>query len=159
MAWTEAMRAKALATRSERRQKKKNEQMLAVVEDQHDKPWTTVIEAYDWEDAPLHEAQTKAAEMKREYDRVAAIIVRRQNPANAAWTCWTEENKKNPEVEIPKSVKSQCLRRGPDGKWKFRDDGRFVQVDGIRTLKSAFCCNVYCFSVYQKYKVRPPVRA
>lgn len=111
---------------------------------------------FDWEESPLSEAINKAAEMKRELDRVQAIVLRRQNPPKKMWTCWTELMKK--EIEIPRSVTSQCLKRGEDGKWKFRDDGRFVTVDGVRTLQPAFCCNFLCYAIYQRYRVTPPAR-
>lgn len=111
---------------------------------------------FDWEDAPLAEAISRSADLKRELDRVQAIVLRRQNPPKKMWTCWTELMRK--EIEIPRSVTSQCLKRGEDGKWKFRDDGRFVAVDGVRTLQPAFCCNFLCYAVYQKYRVTPPAR-
>jgi hypothetical protein len=121
--------------------------------------YETGLAAFDWEEAPLSDCITKASEMKREYDRVAQIILRRQNPVRNQWTCWTQEQKHNPEVQIPRSVLQQCLKRGDDGRWKFRDDGRFVVENGVRVLKSAFCCNSYCYAVYQKYRVRQKVEA
>jgi len=112
------------------------------------------VSDFDWEEAPLSQAMSHAAEMKREYERVAQIIVRRQNPPKQMWTCWSQENKEL----VPKSVLAQCLKRGEDGKWKFRDDGRFVVEDGVRRLKPAFCCNFLCYAVYQKNRVTPPAR-
>lgn len=110
---------------------------------------------FDWENSPLSEAITKAAAMKVEYERVAAIIVRRQNPANHKWTCWTQEHRSL----APKTVLQQCLRHGEDGKWKFRDDGRFIVENGVRTLRPAFCCNFLCYSIYQKYRVSQKIEA
>ena len=92
--------------------------------------------------------------MKREYESGSGHRQRRQNPVKNQWTCWTQENKNNPGVVIAKSVLANCLKRGNDGYWKFRDDGRFVVVDGVRTLKPAFCCNNFCYQVYQAYRVR-----
>jgi hypothetical protein len=112
---------------------------------------------FDWETCPLNDAINKQAEMKREYDRISAIVLKRQNPNGRRWTCFTEESRleKSPIV-IPKSVLAQCARTGEDGKWKFRDDGRFVTVNGMRTPKPAFCCNAFCFQLYQAYRAQQP---
>jgi hypothetical protein len=179
MVWTDAMRAKAAATRAEtkrkkeerlarklERDKKSSDSKVFTIDPDRDTPPDEVIEiadgkivsheviAFDWEEAPLAQCITKAADMKREYERVAAIIVKRQNPTRNQWTCWTYENKDNPAVVIPASVRKQCLKRGDDGRWKFRDDGRFVVESGVRTLRPAFCCNNFCYMLYQSYRVR-----
>jgi hypothetical protein len=69
------------------------------------------------------------------------------------WMCFTEECRREKGAHvIPKAVLAACNKGGEDGKWKFRDDGRFVVNDGIRTLKPAFACNSACFSFYQMSK-------
>jgi hypothetical protein len=178
--WTPELKAKAAATRAENKRKKEERQRkkaereanggekdiqhseeLGVVE-RLPQPITIskiLEQEFDWEDAPLVECINKAAGLKREYERVAAIIVKRQNPANHAWQCWTDIHRNDPAYVIPKSVRQQCLRRGEDGKWKFRDDGNFVMRNGVRTLESAFCCNSFCYAVYQSYRVRQKVMA
>lgn len=159
--WTDEMRAKAMATRAATKAKKEARHARTTSPSNvHSEitrtPDEEIASGFDWEESPLSEAINKAAEMKRELDRVQAIVLRRQNPPKKMWTCWTELMRK--EIEIPRSVTSQCLKRGEDGKWKFRDDGRFVTVDGVRTLQPAFCCNFLCYAVYQKYRVTPPAR-
>lgn len=154
--WTDAMRAKAAATRAATKVKKEKRAGHHSDGNGGSNGISVGSVEFDWEDAPLSEVINKAAEMKRELDRVQAIILRRRNPPRAVWTCWTEENRKT--LEIPRKVLQECLRKGEDGKWKFRDDGRFVVVDGVRTLKPAFCCNYLCYSAYQKYRVTPPAR-
>lgn len=165
MVWTDAMREKAAATRAAKKNggvKTVNinlqEMGLPPIE-QLERNIHTIGFAtteFDWEDAPLAEAISRAADLKRELDRVQAIVLRRQNPPKKMWTCWTQENKTR--VEIPRKVLQECLRKGEDGKWKFRDDGRFEVVDGVRTLKPAFCCNYLCFAIYQRHRVTPPAR-
>jgi hypothetical protein len=184
--WTPEQRAKAAATRAENKRKKEERLLKKAARDKkmeedslddHRQDHvgngeekhppvsipavlsSTEVGEFDWEDAPLVECINKAAQMKREYERVAAIIVKRQNPANHAWTCWTELRKNDPAYVIPKSVRQQCLRRGEDGKWKFRDDGNFVMRNGVRTLEPVCCCNSFCYSVYQSYRVRQKVMA
>jgi hypothetical protein len=175
MVWTDEMRAKAAATRLATKQKKeaarlKREAKIAIVdlniqdleipsEEALTKAiYETGLEAFDWETCPLTEAINKAADMKREYDRVSAIVLRRQNPNGRRWTCYTEEVRltKGQVGKIPSSVLAQCLRTGEDGKWKFRDDGRFVLVNGVRTLKPAFCCNAFCYQLYQAARASQP---
>jgi hypothetical protein len=108
---------------------------------------------FDWEKAPLIECITKQAELKREFDRITQILERRQNPTGMKWMCFTEEIRREKGAHvIPKAVLAGCNKGGEDGKWKFRDDGRFVVNDGIRTLKPAFACNSACFSFYQMSK-------
>jgi len=110
-------------------------------------------EPFDWEKAPLIECITKQAELKREFDRITQILERRQNPTGMKWMCFTEEIRREKGVHvIPKPVLAACQRFGDDGKWKFRDDGRFVMVDGLRKLKPAFACSSACFSYYQMSK-------
>lgn len=159
MVWTDEMRAKAAATRATKKAGRgENETPSSNGSNGHGTTHqkSRAVLGFDWEEAPLSEAINKAAEMKRELDHVQAILLQRQNPPKKMWTCWTELMRK--EIEIPRSVTSQCLKRGEDGKWKFRDDGRFVTVDGVRTLQPAFCCNFLCYAVYQKYRVTPPAR-
>ena len=171
-AWTQEMRDKAAATRAATKAKKEarlakklqkqtngngsvsDHGVVPVIESEPEISPAEVVQTFDWEEAPLSDAVNRAAEMKREYERVAQIIVRRQNPPKQMWTCWSQENKEL----VPKSVLAQCLKRGEDGKWKFRDDGRFVVEDGVRRLKPAFCCNFLCYAVYQKNRVTPPAR-
>lgn len=165
MVWTDAMREKAAATRAAKKAGKHVEvgngnggSSVLVHTQRHvpDELHEVVGVGFDWEDAPLDAAINRAADLKRELDRVQAIVLRRQNPPKKMWTCWTQENKTR--VEIPRKVLQECLRKGEDGKWKFRDDGRFEVVDGVRTLKPAFCCNYLCFAIYQRHRVTPPAR-
>jgi hypothetical protein len=178
--WTPELKAKAAATRLATKQKKEAAQLKREAKsskigqvDEHEEQETAnasngrgmgeipveVLQggSFDWETCPLTEAINKAAEMKREYDRVAAIVLKRQNPNGRRWTCWTEENRlAKTSIQIPKSVMAQCARTGEDGKWKFRDDGRFVIVNGVRTLKPAFCCNAFCYQLYQAARAAQP---
>lgn len=167
MVWTDEMRAKAAATRAAKKARRNggptealghHEGHNGVSSSQPSSGRLSIppVLEFDWEEAPLGEAINRAADLKREYERVQQIILRRRNPPRAMWTCWTEENRKT--LEIPRKVLQECLRKGEDGKWKFRDDGRFVVVDGVRTLKPAFCCNYLCYSAYQKHRVTPPAR-
>lgn len=169
MVWTDEMRAKAAATRAATKAKKEKRNARSVqgdngahstqpedVDGRRNGMGRDISESFDWEDAPLSEAINKAAEMKRELDRVSTIILRRRNPPRAMWTCWTQLMKG--QIEFPRKVLQECLKRGEDGKWKFRDDGRFVLVDGVRTLQPAFCCNYLCYSVYQAHRVTPKAR-
>lgn len=186
MVWTDEMRAKAAATRLATKQKKeasrlkreeKSSKIGQAVHLSEVGTWPEgepipkvpddifayavsvpqIPHPFDWETCPLNEAINKQAEMKREYERISAIVLKRQNPNGRRWTCWTEENRlaKSP-LQIPKSVIAQCARTGEDGKWKFRDDGRFVIVNGMRTLKPAFCCNAFCYQLYQSYRASQP---
>jgi len=105
---------------------------------------------FDWEKAPIPEILNKQADLKREYERISQIVLRRQNPEGKKWMCFSEEvRREKGDKVIPKAVLAACQKFGDDGKWKFRDDGRFVIVDGVRTLRPAFCCNSACFSFYQ----------
>jgi hypothetical protein len=103
---------------------------------------------YDWEKASLEQATAKLADMRREYERVAAIVLKRQSVSKPQWTCWTQLHK---DI-VPVSVMKLCRKTGDEGRWAFRDDGVFKMVDGLRVPDPAFCCNTYCFEVYQKAK-------
>lgn len=177
--WTDEMRAKAAATRLatkkrkeaarlEREGKQHEKEELDQFNGQDNSDSTRVDvapdiicskpniqqanEAFDWENCPLVEAINKQADMKREYDRISQIVLKRQNPYGKRWTCWTEEQRlEKSQVPIPKSVIALCARTGDDGRWKFRDDGRFVMVNGVRTMKPAFCCNSSCYQIYVQY--------
>lgn len=185
MVWTDEMRAKAASTRLATKQKKEASRLKRESKSSKIGPEKEVMPnepaesiaglsqsdgtgghraeiketsaGFDWENCLLVEAINKQAEMKREYERISAIVLKRQNPNGRRWTCWTEENRlaKSP-LQIPKSVLAQCARTGEDGKWKFRDDGRFVEVNGMRTLKPAFCCNAFCYQLYQSYRAAQP---
>jgi len=168
--WTQEMRDKAAATRlankqkKEERERKRNEKLAqtpqpilsnAVAQIPEPKAVSEAV-PFDWETCPLVEAINKQAEMRREYERISAIVLRRQNPYGTRWTCWTEERRlANEAGKIPKSVLAQCARTGEDGKWKFRDDGRSVLVGGAKVLKPAFCCNSGCFALYQQSRQSP----
>ena len=170
MAWTDAMRQKAAETRAARKAERRAKADVAQLAERRIRnpetrvqlPSSAPSNGFNWETAPLTECINRAADMKREYERVAQILVARQNPPKKMWTCWSEEHRKDTDSQgnplIPKSVLAQCLKRGEDGKYKFRDDGRFVVENGVRTLKSAFCCNFLCYAVYQKNRVTPPAR-
>jgi hypothetical protein len=103
---------------------------------------------FDWEDAPLEEATAKLADMRREYERAATIVLKRQSVSKPQWTCWSQLHK---DI-VPVSVMKLCRKTGDEGRWAFRDDGVFRIVDGLRVPDPAFCCNTYCFEVYQKAK-------
>jgi hypothetical protein len=103
---------------------------------------------FDWEGAPLEAATAKLADMRREYDRAATIVLKRQSASKPQWICWTQLHK---DI-VPVSVLRLCRKTGDEGRWAFRDDGVFKMVDGLRVPDPAFCCNTYCFEVYQKAK-------
>lgn len=127
--------------------------------------WEKPCDEFDWEEAPIEEASQRAAEMKREYDRVAMIVARRQSPNDRfKWKCWTILH---PE-EVPAgkkingvAVRSACLKGG-DGVShmpKYTDNGNWEVVHGVRTLKPVHICNYTCFAVYQERRVRQKVEA
>lgn len=163
MIWTQEMRDKSIATRLAKRQKKESEINPSLPSGNGNNGVTSkdhsilahaygdplihpVAGGFDWNAAPLPEAMTKLADMKREYDRAAAIVMRRQTVPRPTWTCWSQLHKEL----VPKSVMSICRRGGDDGKWAFRDDGVFEIRDGLRIPNPAFCCNSFCYAVYQK---------
>jgi hypothetical protein len=103
---------------------------------------------FDWEKAPLDQITNKLADMKREYDKAATIVMRRQSTRKPTWTCWTQLHK---DI-VPLSVQKLCRKTGEDGKWASRDDGRFREENGLRIPDPVFCCNAYCHEMYQKSK-------
>jgi hypothetical protein len=111
-------------------------------------PITSPSVSLDWESAPLPEILARLADMKREYDRVAQIVLRRQTRNSPRWTCWTQLNKD----KVPKTVTAQCRKSGDDGRWAFRDDGVFATKDGIRVPTPVFCCNHVCTEYFLKSK-------
>jgi hypothetical protein len=177
MTFTAEQRAKALATRMANKAKRdaaklsKKEQVVEVeavkmMPIPTPAPWPQPLaEDYDWEEAPLAEAEQKAADMIREAARVQAIIVRRKNPNNKfRWVCWTTEHldlvppglKYNGE-----SVRARCSKGG-DGITqlpKFTDNGNSVMEKGVRVFKPAHCCNFLCYQIYQAKRVRQKVEA
>lgn len=170
MVWTPELKAKAAATRAETKRKK--EERLAKKEANNGNSHVATVpdpvstgsvvrveenpvpvSAFNWETASLQEIIERQASMKNEYDRISEIVLRRANPPGTTWVCWTEEQRRLKNgIEIPKAVATNCARTGADGKWKFRDDGRFEVINGVRTLRPAFCCNSACFSLYQMYR-------
>jgi len=170
MVWTDEMRAKAATTRAATKAKKEarlakkqqreenhrdNKTEPVVAAPIHAQPNVAGIDSeFDWETTPLNEIINRQSEMKKEYERISQIVLRRQNPPNVGWTCWSQENKSR----VPASVLSQCMKHGADGKWKYRDDGRFIIENGVRRMSPAFCCNYLCYAVYQKYRVMPSAR-
>jgi hypothetical protein len=119
----------------------------------------------DWELGPLADCLQRAAELKRDYERISEILVRRQNPANQhRWTCWTQENFDKVPASTKyngQSVRSQCFKGG-DGVTKlpkFTDNGNFEVMNGVRTLKPIHCCNFLCYSVYNATRVQQKVEA
>ena len=107
-------------------------------------------EAFDWDTAPVNEIINRQADMRREYERISQIVLRRQNPPHQRWTCFTQENVELIKKTFPdyRTVLANCLKRGEDGRANFRDDGRFVTENGVRRLKPAFCCNSTCYKAY-----------
>jgi hypothetical protein len=159
MVWTQEMRDKAMATRLSRKQAR-IENLQAVkpaakegLSNHTAERWQKEQE-FDWENCPLVDAINKQADMRREFERVSAILLRRQNPPGKRWTCWTQENlnliRGNFSPQNARAVIQACLRSGEDGRQSFRDDGRFVIENGVKRLKPAFCCNAFCFKAYQQ---------
>ena len=168
--WTEEQKAQAAETRAETKRKKEEHEARKAERDAA-KPTpnteTTVgvlrtipkddaevvsrppsSNGFDWERAPLAEATARYADLKRELDKAGAIVLKRQSISKPQWTCWTQLHK---DV-VPVSVQRLCRKTGDDGRWAFRDDGVWKLVDGLRVPDPAFCCNTYCFEVYQKAK-------
>jgi len=178
--WTQEMRDKAAATRAATKQKKEEREQkrleklsktgqVEASNEQHrenNRDSAAVVmaeppiraessiqssdEKFDWETAPVNEIITRQADMRREYERISQIVLRRQNPPRQRWTCFTQENVELIKKTFPdaRTVFANCLKRGEDGRANFRDDGRFVVEDGVRRLKPAFCCNSTCYKVY-----------
>jgi hypothetical protein len=109
----------------------------------------TSANGFDWEKSPLPEALNKLADLKRDYDRILQVVLRRQSASKPQWTCFTQAHK---DI-APQSVQKLCLKNGQDGKWAFRDDGCFrTTAEGIRIPEPVFCCNHLCFAFYQGHK-------
>lgn len=149
--WTPELKAKAAQTRAEtkrlkqealERKQKRLAGRILVVEPQNG---TAHVHS-------LPELIAAASSAKKEYDRLMSEIAKQQSVPQKMWTCWSQENKHL----VPKSVLAQCLKQGEDGKWKFRDDGRFVLENGIKVMRPAFVCNYLCYAVYQRNRVTPP---
>ena len=117
---------------------------------------------FDWETAPINEIITRQAEMKREYERISNIVLRRQNPPRQKWVCFTQENlaliRSTFDRGNSNAIINNCLKQGEDGRANFRDDGRFVVENGVRRLKPAFCCNSSCYKAYQMLSRSPQAR-
>jgi hypothetical protein len=159
--WTPERLAKAAATRAETKRKKderaakKAERDKGLAEAQTYPQQQEVLKKYeatngfDWEKSPLPEALNKLADLKRDYDRILGIVLRRQSASKPQWTCFTQAHK---DI-APQSVQKLCLKNGQDGKWAFRDDGCFrTTAEGIRIPEPVFCCNHLCFAFYQGHK-------
>lgn len=107
----------------------------------------------NWNAIPIDEAMNRLADMKREYDRIALIVMKRQTQNRPTWTCWTQLHRKLVEtLDGGKKVLEICKKGGEDGKWASRDDGVFKIVDGLRIPDPVFCCNSFCHSVYLRSK-------
>jgi hypothetical protein len=162
--WTPERLAKAAATRAETKRKKEERETRKATrslspkgnpaEESGDKidgpriPIHTSSNGFDWNTAPLAEAINKLSEMKREYDRCAGVVMRRQTVSKPVQTCWTQFHK---DI-VPKSVQSICRKQIEDGKWAFRDDGVFRTEGGLKIPDPQFCCNHMCFAAYQQAK-------
>jgi hypothetical protein len=154
--WTPERLAKAAATRAETKRKKEERAARKldtaksnVNPNATEKVVTTAgVNGYDWNSAPLDQATAKLSDLRKEYDKAAAIVLRRQSVSKPQWICWTQSHK---DI-VPMSVQKLCRKSGDDGKWAFRDDGVFETIEGLRVPRPAFCCNTYCFEAYQKSK-------
>lgn len=107
--------------------------------------------AFDWHAAPLPDVITRLADLRREYDRCAEIVLARQSTTRARWTCWTQLHRDDHSL-VSASVARLCRKTGDDGKWASRDDGVFKIVDGIRIPDPVFCCSALCHEAYLKSK-------
>ncbi len=161
--WTPERRAKMSATWARKREEKlariaKREARLAqqapvISAEMVTAPIVKAVtpyftDSFDWKAVPLEDAMQRLADMKREYDRISKIVLERQSMRRPRWTCFTQLHK---DI-IPVSVQRQCLKGGEDGKWKFRDDGVFKVVDGIRVPDPVFCCSGVCAEYFHKTK-------
>jgi hypothetical protein len=113
-------------------------------------------EGFTWENSPLPLVMEKLADFKREYDRVAQIVMKRQaQPAKIV--CWTQEHKNDIPANFRAQAVKQCKKIIPDGRWVFRDDGVFTVKDGVRVPTPAVCCSPDCYRAYQARESRVAV--
>lgn len=162
MAFTSAARAKALASRkrnAEQRRLKKQNQTTGIatteisVETQSidisvaATPPVVILDppASPWESLPLGDAINKLADLKREYDRAAQILMQRQSRETRIWLCWTAKHK---DI-VARATLAQCKVRIVDGKWVHKDDGA---RDEKGALSPEVCCSMLCYQSYQEYR-------
>jgi hypothetical protein len=101
------------------------------------------MKEFNWNTAPLPEAQRRLAEIKEIYDRAAQVVLSRQSRLPVTYRCWVQFHK----PEVPASVVRQCRNEIPDGKWVFRDDG-CLDSKG----RPSVCCSIQCYTVYGQYQ-------
>lgn len=175
MAWTEEQRQKMAASWTPERKAHMRAVRMAQVEKQRqkavakaqkmlaaeDEPETVTVIAhrsngkqppFDWENSPLVDIINRLADMKREYDRCAQIVLRRQSPQLSMYKCWTVETSRHPDHPPPRDILRQCVRDIPDGKEKYRDDGAFDIVNGIKLRNTVRCCSMLCHQFYTSLK-------
>ena len=108
----------------------------------------------DWLSMPLEQAISQLGDLKRQYDRAAAIVMERQQTVPKKLTCWVSLHRDDgyDGKPIPASIVKQCRKHFPDGKWVFRDDGNYIEKDGIRFREPVVCCSPLCTQLYQRFR-------
>lgn len=105
-----------------------------------------------WKTAKMGDVLGKLGDLKRAYDRIAQIVLQRQQPAVLIRKCWTVEKDRHKDIVAPRNILNQCRRDVQDGRELFRDDGAFEMVDGVKLQKTAVCCSQLCYQFYQNSK-------
>lgn len=108
----------------------------------------------DWEHAALPEAMGKLGELKSAYERIAAIVLRRQEKSPPKLFCWVWENRKTGYGggAIPNSIVEQCRKIVDTSKPIFRDDGHYVIKHGVSVREPIVCCSPRCTDIYNRYR-------
>lgn len=100
---------------------------------------------FDWVNSDFKLATQRLADMRREYDRCASIMLNRQREvAPVIWPCWTQSHK---DI-VPKRALAECRKQVPDGKWVFKDDG--YRDPETKMPAPIVCCSQLCYTAYQQ---------
>lgn len=101
--------------------------------------------AFDWETAPLAEAQRRLRDIERIAHDARRIVAAREAKHPQSYRCWCQAHRQH----VPESVLKQCRGTIIDGRWMHRSDGA---LDDDGTKITAVVCSRLCFEVFNQHQ-------
>ena len=114
---------------------------------------------FDWESAPLAEAERRLADLKGIYEHAATVMDRRRSVVPQRYTCWTQDHLEDKFEDgtsvISVATKLQCRKEGPEGRENFRDDGARDPHGNRITIR---ICSYLCYQDYNRFRIQQKQR-
>jgi hypothetical protein len=108
---------------------------------------------YDWENAPLDQAERHLAELRLALQHADMVMTTRRSTPTPTYVCWTQTmlDSKFPDGSLVISVQTRpaCKREGTSGREAFRDDGAKDEYGNRVTIR---VCSYQCYQDYIRWK-------